>query len=139
MQPSLMVLMVQNEVAKRIVANDKKESILSISVKAYGKPKNLMKVSKKYFSPPPKVDSAIILIDDINKDLFNKENIKEENFWKIVHAGFSHKRKVLLSNLKNFDKNTNWQESWNKLNLKEKVRAEDLDLNDWVKIVKSIS
>lgn len=139
MQPSLMVLMVQNEVAKRIVANDKKESILSISVKAYGKPKNLMKVSKKYFSPPPKVDSAIILIDDINKDLFNKENIKEETFWKIVHAGFSHKRKVLLSNLKNFDKNTNWQETWNKLNLKEKVRAEDLELNDWVKIVKSIS
>ncbi len=138
-QPSLMVLMVQNEVAKRIVANDKKESILSISVKAYGKPKNIMKVSKRYFSPEPKVDSAIILIDEINKDLFNKENIKEELFWNIVHAGFSHKRKVLLSNLKGFNKNTNWQEIFNKLSIEEKVRAEDLNIIDWIKIVKSIS
>lgn len=49
-QPSLMVLMVQNEVAQRIVARDKKESILSISVKAYGEPKIIMKVPARYFS-----------------------------------------------------------------------------------------
>ena len=61
-QPSLMVLMIQHEVAKRIVANNKKESILSISVKAYGEPKMIMKVPARYFSPAPKVDSAIIAI-----------------------------------------------------------------------------
>ena len=48
-QPSKMVLLLQKEVVKRIMANDGKESILSISVKAYGKPKNIGKVSKKIF------------------------------------------------------------------------------------------
>lgn len=145
-QPSLMVLMVQNEVAKRIVANDKKESILSISVKAYGNPKNIMKVSKKYFSPSPKVDSAIIAIKNINKDLFIKENIKEEDFWNIVHSGFAHKRKVLISNLKNLKINKptipkGWDlnQIFETLNLDKKVRAEDLELADWIKLTKSIS
>ena len=70
-QPSLMVLMVQNEVAKRIVARDGKESILSISVKAYGEPKMIMKVPARYFSPAPKVDSAIIAIKNISRKNFN--------------------------------------------------------------------
>ncbi|MBP9802705.1 MAG: ribosomal RNA small subunit methyltransferase A [Candidatus Pacebacteria bacterium] len=138
-QPSLMVLMVQNEVAKRIVANNEGESILSISVKAYGQPKNIMKVQKKYFSPAPKVDSAIILIDNINKDLFTKENINEEKFWSLVHAGFAHKRKVLISNLKNLDKNKDWKEIFSKLNINEKIRAEELKVENWVKLTQSIS
>jgi 16S rRNA (adenine1518-N6/adenine1519-N6)-dimethyltransferase len=66
-QPTSMVLMVQNEVAKRIVARDGKESILSVSVKAYGTPKLVMKVEARYFSPAPKVDSAIISIKDISR------------------------------------------------------------------------
>lgn len=138
-QPKLMVLMVQNEVAKRIVANDKKESILSISVKAYGNPKNIMKVSKKYFSPAPKVDSAIILIDNINKDLFEKEQIKEEDFWNIVHHGFAHKRKVLISNLKNLKIKKDLNQIFEALYLDKKIRAEDLNLENWVKLTKSIS
>ena len=49
-QPNLMVLLVQHEVAKRIVARDKKESILSISVKAYGNPpmNNLLDIEMVY-------------------------------------------------------------------------------------------
>lgn len=62
LRPSLMVLMVQREVAERIVAKDKKESLLSLSVKAYGKPEIIKIVRKGNFSPPPKVDSAIIKI-----------------------------------------------------------------------------
>lgn len=138
-QPNLMVLMVQNEVVKRIVANDKKESILSISVKAYGNPKNIMKVSKKYFSPSPKVDSAIILIDNINKDLFKKEKIREEDFWDIVHHGFAHKRKVLISNLKNLKIKKDLNQIFEDLNLDKKIRAEDLSLENWIKLTKSIS
>ena len=68
--PSRMVLLVQKEVAKRIVAADKKESILSISVKAYGEPKYIDTVPKRFFRPIPKVDSAIILIDNISKKFF---------------------------------------------------------------------
>jgi 16S rRNA A1518/A1519 N6-dimethyltransferase RsmA/KsgA/DIM1 with predicted DNA glycosylase/AP lyase activity len=51
-------------------SKDGKESILSISVKAYGNPKYVMTVKSKYFSPEPNVDSAIILIDDISKKFF---------------------------------------------------------------------
>src|SRR3989344_7969138 len=69
-QPFKMVILLQKEVVKRITANDGKESILSISVKAYGRPKNIGKVSKENFSPKPKVDSAILLIDNISRDFF---------------------------------------------------------------------
>ena len=64
-QPERMILMVQNEVAKRIVARDGRESILSISIKAYAEPKMVMKVPARYFSPAPKVDSAVISIKNI--------------------------------------------------------------------------
>ncbi len=131
-QPKSMVLMVQHEVAKRIIARDGKESVLSISVKAYGKPKLIMKVPARYFSPAPKVDSAIIAINNISREIFIKNKISEEKFWEIVKAGFAHKRKKLGGNLKNLKNQVN-KEVFE--NLKEK-RAENLNLFDWVSLVK---
>ena len=92
-----MVLMIQKEVAQRIIARDGKESILSVSVKAYGKPKIVKSVSKKYFKPQPKIDSAILLIENISNDFFKK--IDEKKFFNIVKTGFAHKRKILIKNL----------------------------------------
>ncbi len=129
-QPELMVLMVQNEVAKRIVARDAKESILSVSVKAYGEPKMIMKVPARYFSPAPKVDSAVIKINNINRNIFENE-INEEKFWEIVKNGFAHKRKKLSGNLKNFVP----AEKLLDLSLNNK-RAEDLTLSDWIHLAK---
>ena len=122
-QPECMVLMVQNEVAKRIVARDGKESILSISVKAYGEPKMVMKVPARYFSPAPKVDSAIISIKNISRKNFISPQFFEERFWEVVKAGFAHKRKKLSGNLKSF-KSLNLSEIGDK-------RAEDLTLAEW--------
>ncbi len=130
-QPSKMVLMVQKEVAHRIVAGDKKESILSISVKAYGKPSFVMKVPARYFSPAPKVDSAVILIDDISREIFTKTGASEEKFWEIVKTGFAHKRKKLSGNLKNM----NFIEKEEFMFLKNK-RAEDLSLEQWISLAK---
>ena len=127
-QPKMMVLMVQNEVAKRIVANDKKESVLSISIKAYGEPKIIMKVPARYFSPAPKVDSAVISIKNISRKIFIENKLDENKFWEIVHAGFAHKRKKLSGNLKNLIKNIP-EEYKNK-------RAENLSLKDWIDLVK---
>ena len=73
--PARMALLVQKEVAKRIVAADGKESILSISVKAYGEPKYIDTVPKRSFRPIPKVDSAIILIDKISKEFFENDQV----------------------------------------------------------------
>ena len=69
-QPGMMVLLLQKEVARRIVAQDGKESILSISVKAYGTPKYIDTVKAGSFVPPPNVDSAIISIEGITKVFF---------------------------------------------------------------------
>src|SRR3989338_6379789 len=99
-QPERMVLMVQHDVAKRILARDGKESILSISVKAYGEPKMIMKVEKRYFSPKPKVDSAVIKISHISRKMFTENRLAEDKFWEIVKTGFAHKRKKLSGNLK---------------------------------------
>ncbi len=137
-QPERMVLMVQNEVARRIVARDGDESILSISVKAYGNPKIVMKVSARYFSPAPKVDSAIIAINNISRETFNKNNIKEEKFWELVKNGFAHKRKVLVSNLKDLHKKEKILEIFETLNISEKTRAEDLTLENWIAITKML-
>src|ERR1035437_4238489 len=97
-QPEKLVMMVQKEIADRIIARDGKESLLSLSVKAYGMPKKILKVEKENFSPQPKVDSAILLVDKISKDFFAE--ISEKQFFEVIRAGFAHKRKVLIATLK---------------------------------------
>ncbi|KKS11897.1 MAG: Ribosomal RNA small subunit methyltransferase A [Parcubacteria group bacterium GW2011_GWB1_41_5] len=126
-QPKGMVLMVQREVATRILAKNGKESILSISVKAYGEPKMIAKVDKRYFSPVPKVNSAIIAIKNISRKVFEDNKIDETKFWQIVKTGFAHKRKKLSGNLKNVIS----AEKLERKQLQDK-RAEDLTLEDWI-------
>jgi 16S rRNA (adenine1518-N6/adenine1519-N6)-dimethyltransferase len=128
-KPSRAVLLVQKEVAERIAARDNKESILSVSVKAYGAPKYVKKVPARYFSPPPKVDSAILLIDNIGPASADKR--KEALFFEIVKTGFGHKRKMLFGNLKvRFGANP-LREAFNTCGLDEKTRAENITLEDW--------
>ncbi len=135
-KPSRAVLLVQKEVAERIVARPKpldsalgKESILSISVKIYGSPKYLGKVPAKYFSPAPKVDSAILLIENISSP-FNRE-VEEKKFFKAVKKGFSHKRKMLLGNLKTEFAEKSLGEAFQTCGLDKKIRAENLTLENW--------
>ncbi len=130
--PTKIVVLVQKEIADRIIARDGKESLLSISVKAYGIPSMIMKVSKGSFIPAPKVDSAVLSIDTISKDLF--KTFSEDKFFEILKAGFAHKRKILLGNLKEHTTS----EVFSRLGFSEKVRAEDLKLEDWKKIVENI-
>jgi len=128
--PSKMVLMVQKEVAERITAKDKKESILSISVKVYGVPRLVKKIAASNFSPKPKVDSAILLIENISSPF---KNIKEEkHFFEILKKGFAHKRKLLRNNL--------GCESGilDKCGIDEKVRAEELSVKNWVCLSKKV-
>jgi len=124
-QPQLMILMLQREVAARIVAKNRKESILSLSVKVYGQPRILRLVSRGNFEPAPKVDSAILLIDRITKNLLVKNKINEKKFFTLLKRGFSGKRKKLKNNLELSGK------SLTKLG---GCRAEDLSLIDWIKL-----
>lgn len=128
--PSCAVLLVQKEVAQRIIARDGKESILSISVKAYGTPRLVMNVSKKYFSPAPKVDSAVLCIDNISKNNF--ADVSEEHFFEIVKVGFAHKRKVLISNLSSHFKRETLEMFLKERGRSLRARAEELSLADWL-------
>ena len=136
-QPETMVLLIQKEVAERIVTRDNKESLLSLSVKAYGTPKYIDKVSKRYFTPSPKVDSAIIAINSINRDRFDSPEL-ESKFFELIHAGFAHKRKMLISNLSLKFKKDELQKIFNDLYISEKSRAEDIPIEKWIEISKLI-
>jgi len=120
-KPQCIVLLVQKEVANRIV--DTKESILSLSVKVFGTPKKVMIVKKEYFRPAPKVDSTIIKIFNIHTPFKTKE--EELNFFALIKKAFSQKRKKLNTTLKEFkDQIKNWEQ------VKEK-RPEQLGVEDW--------
>lgn len=135
--PSKMVVLVQKEVAERVVARDKKESILSLSVKVYGEPRLVYRVNKGSFNPIPSVDSAVLQINNISRKNF-KNQYQEEIFFKLLHAGFAHKRKFLISNLLEvFKENKNrgdFQKLFEELKISEKIRAEDVSLDIWLQI-----
>ncbi len=144
-QPEQMVLLVQKEVAERIVARDHKESLLSISVKVYGTPRIVAKISAGSFFPKPNVDSAILVIDKLSKDFFHSlgysydhRNIKvkaidiEKKFFAFLKTGFAHKRKLLSSNLKQYFLTLDcWKIVAGKAHILEKSRPENLSPEQW--------
>ncbi|MCX6738679.1 MAG: 16S rRNA (adenine(1518)-N(6)/adenine(1519)-N(6))-dimethyltransferase RsmA [Candidatus Parcubacteria bacterium] len=133
-QPEKMVLLVQKEVAERIIAKDGKESLLSVSVKVYGTPTYVKTVKAGSFTPAPKIDSAILLIDSISHDFF--KGISEERFFEILHAGFAHKRKQLFGNLKAVFNKKELKEKMKMLGIHENIRAEDMLSENWRKLSK---
>ncbi len=139
-QPERIVLLVQKEVAKRIIGKPLggsaskwgKESILSISVKVYGTPRYIETVKAGSFAPAPKVDSAIIAIENISKKFFT--DFSEKNFFAILRAGFKSKRKKLSSNLSTIFTKDKVREIFQKLNLDDNLRAEDVEIETWRKL-----
>ncbi|MEN9614339.1 MAG: dimethyladenosine transferase, rRNA (adenine1518-N6/adenine1519-N6)-dimethyltransferase [Candidatus Parcubacteria bacterium] len=146
-QPNTLVALIQKEVADRIVAVDGKESLLSLSVKTYGTPRRVAVVGRGCFTPAPNVDSAIIAITNISKDFFNSSPKQEELFFELIRAGFAHKRKMLLGNFKTTEhrqetldlKNIDFEKIFKTLNIPKDIRAEDLTLDEWKRIVKSLT
>lgn len=136
-QPKSMALLLQKEVAKRIAASDKKESILSLSVKVYGDPKYIETIKKNMFSPAPKVDSALIYIENISKKFFTENHISQDKFFEIIKQGFAHKRKVLINNLEKIIPKTKLLKCFEKNNLPLMSRAEDLNLEEWKNLIVS--
>jgi len=147
-QPERIVLMVQKEVAKRIVAADGKESILSISVKVFGTPKYIQTVPARYFSPAPKVDSAILLIENIQNpflsqfqtrttcpslELGQEEQVGEVGFFELLKKGFASKRKLLTNNLSCDG------EVLRSCDIPIKARAENLSVENWLCLSKKMS
>ena len=134
--PQEMTLLIQKEVAQRICAKPPKTNLLAVAVQLYSQPKIISYISKKSFWPQPKVDSAIIKISRIKRP----KNTKTEKFFQIVKAGFSSPRKQLANNLSkklNLDQEK-IKKALTECHLDIRVRAENLRVEDWLKLSSKI-
>ena len=139
--PKSLTFVVQKEVAERIMARENKESILSISIKAYGIPEYGGVIKAGSFNPKPKVDSAILAVRSINKKRFEK--ITPEKFFEILRTGFAHKRKLLIKNLGDVPSVSSdtlmLKKVFDKYGISEKTRAEDLKVENWFAIARELT
>ncbi len=134
-KPNLMVLMLQKEVAERITAQPPKMSLLAVSVQFYAESKIVQMVSADCFWPKPAVDSAIIKLN-VKPPSGLRATGWLRNFFRLVKIGFSAKRKMLKNNLAN-GYHISQQEAEDKLkkaDLDIKIRAQELSVEDWIRL-----
>ncbi len=127
--PSRVVLMLQKEVAEKILSP--KSNFFSLSFSLVAKVKKIKIVNREKFSPKPKVDSLILKIDFLKKQ---KSFSFRQEFFSFLKKCFSHPRKTLLSNLKRYERKEKIEEIFQKLSLSKKNRPQELSLNDYLKI-----
>lgn len=132
--PNLIAVVIQKEVAEKIIAKPPKMNLLAASVQLYGNASIVKKIPRSSFWPQPDVDSALLVVKNVKKPLFN-----EKDFFKLVRAGFSSPRKQLAVNLSNILKiNRGEVESWlEKSDIDPKRRAETLSIEEWKRLVDS--
>jgi len=139
-KPQSLVLMLQKEVAERIVATAPDMNLLALSVQYYAEPEIIRDVKAGNFWPEPKIDSAIIRMkvrsDRLLIDKEPKRLIEDKLFFRLAKIGFSAKRKMLKNNIAGGLKMESGKiiELFNQNGFKTTVRAEDLSLEDWQKL-----
>jgi len=133
--PSLLVLMIQKEVAHKILAPKGKHSVLSLQVHIFGNPELICEVPASAFTPQPKVDSAVLRIRVHPKPKIPGD-IKKL-FW-LIHMSFAQKRKKLTNNLAPALQKSpaEIRELLTSLNIDPDIRAEALTLDEWQKLFK---
>ena len=133
-KPSIAVLLVQKEVAERLAAKPGDMSILAISAQVFADVTLGDKVPAKLFTPPPKVDSQVVILKTRQLPFLTKAN--EADFFRIVKAGFSAKRKKLRSSLSGGLKisKAEVEAILGKAGINPDVRAETLDLDAWMRL-----
>ncbi len=99
--PRRIVVMVQREVAHRIVGGPGEESLLSLSIRLYGRAELLFELPPGAFWPPPKVHSAVVRIERWNEPPLALDDASEPRFFSVLRAGFSEPRKQLHNALGN--------------------------------------
>lgn len=133
-------VMVQKEVAKKMCTyvGHKDSSALTFGVNYYSEPKILFNVSSGNFIPKPNVDSSVIKLD-IKKNI-EYDVIDEKFLFKVVHAGFNNRRKILLNALScnlYIDKSM-LLNIFNKLGIDVNIRAERMSIEDFVNVSNNI-
>lgn len=136
-KPSVATLLVQKEVAERLAATPGNMSILAISAQVYAEVTLGDTIPAELFTPPPKVDSAVVTLVTRKMPLVGVE--EEKAFFRLVRAGFSAKRKKLRGSLAgglgiSKDEATAYLL---KAGISPDDRAEDLAISQWLSLLKS--
>ncbi|MBO7698099.1 MAG: 16S rRNA (adenine(1518)-N(6)/adenine(1519)-N(6))-dimethyltransferase RsmA [Erysipelotrichaceae bacterium] len=130
-------VMVQKEVGDRLSAKAGSEDYgaLSIEVQYLYEVKQEMNVSRKVFYPEPNVDSAIISFKPIRE----RNRGFEEGFFTFVKNSFRMRRKTLYNNLKDIYEKEKIEKMFDDLNIDPNIRAQQIDLNSFMKIYKELN
>jgi 16S rRNA (adenine1518-N6/adenine1519-N6)-dimethyltransferase len=127
----LIVLLVQKEVAERLYAKPSSRAFgaLSVRVQYLAECEFICEVPAKAFSPPPKVDSAVVRLRPRRL-----EPPATDPKWldTLLKLGFSSKRKMLRNNLKSVVECDRFTQLLEQLDVNPQARAEDLSVQQWV-------
>ena len=132
-------VMVQKEVGERFCAkpNSKEYGAITISINYYTKPEVIIDVPKENFEPVPEVDSCVIKLDIRDVPPVSLKNEKE--FFNLVKAGFSQRRKTINNSLASMGKTKEQVKNvLEKLNIDPKLRAENLTIEQFAEISNNI-
>ncbi len=134
--PAEMVLLVQKEVAERLASDPGHYSILAISAQIYYKITLGSVVPSNLFTPPPKVDSQAVKFVRREKSLVDEAD--RLNFFQIVKAGFSAKRKKLRSSLAGGLRlsKPDVERLLTEADILFDLRAEDLSIDQWIRLAR---
>ncbi len=137
-KPSVTVLLVQKEVAERLAAKPGKMSILAVSAQLFADVSLGEVIGAELFTPPPKVDSQVVILKTRQTPFLT--DVNEVDFFRIVKAGFSAKRKKLRSSLAGGLKlsKSEIELILGQAGISPDARAETLDLDDWVRLTRVI-
>ena len=135
-KPSLVVILVQKEVAERVAAGPGDMSILAISAQVFAKARLGVEVPREYFTPPPKVDSQVVILETLAAPLVAPED--EKAFFRVVKAGFAARRKKLRSSIAAglAISKPAAEELLRHATINPDSRAEDLSIDDWLRLAK---
>jgi 16S rRNA (adenine1518-N6/adenine1519-N6)-dimethyltransferase len=136
--PEIAVLLIQKEVAERVCAQPGEMSILSVATQIYFETSLGQVVKAELFAPPPKVDSQILILKRRAQPLVDRQNAKQ--FFRLVKAGFSERRKKLRSSLSGGLGISKQQaeELLTKVNINPNLRAQELSIQNWLEFTRII-
>ena len=138
-KPSTTVLLIQKEVAERLAAQPGDMSILAISAQVFARVSLGDMVPAELFTPPPKVDSQVVILKTRPQPLVDSTH--EKDFFRVVKAGFSAKRKKLRSSLAGgLGESKNVVEGYlEAAGVNPDARAQDLSLDQWESLASTIN
>lgn len=136
-KPTEIIVMIQKEVAKRIIARPGEMNLLALSAQFFGEPEILFEVPSSCFWPEPEIDSAVIKIK-VKREL---PAVEPKALFRLARIGFAAKRKQLHNNLAGGLKRQSEEikDLLLKLGLREDIRAQDLSVDNWIELTKLVS